>query len=233
MSPSLAPAEDAPMLCCGLCRMKVYHRNIFRNLFRRAQNSPLKNGSESPEFAVSSQQQEAKRHLGPPGQESSWSPSLSVTPSSRCTYHWTSRKGSVLSFGDVDSREVHRMMKYINRSKVHLSYPLSRNPCRGGRNINSQVLHHGQKNCSQPPISHIVASFQRSVAAWCGLLPSCHYAENICRYAVQFWSVFYLFLSWYIYIHPPNPNRYCSSKLYLFLLNSLINDIISAKSQIH
>ena len=106
------------MLCCGLCRMKVYHRNIFRNLFRRAQNSPLKNGSESPEFAVSSQQQEAKRHLGPPGQESSWSPSLSVTPSSRCTYHWTSRKGSVLSFGDVDSREVHRMMKYINRSKV-------------------------------------------------------------------------------------------------------------------
>ena len=127
MSPSLGPAEDAPMLCCGLCRMKVYHRNIFRNLFRRAHNSPLKNGSESPEFAVSSQLQaadpEAKRHLGPPGQESSWSPtpSLSVTPSSRCTYHWTSRKGSVLSFGDVDSREVHRMMKYINRSKVHLS----------------------------------------------------------------------------------------------------------------
>ena len=127
MSPSLGPAEDAPMLCCGLCRMKVYHRNIFRNLFRRAHNSPLKNGSDSPEFAVSSQLQaadtEAKHHLGPPGQESSWSPtpSLSVTPSSRCTYHWTSRKGSVLSFGDVDSREVHRMMKYINRSKVHLS----------------------------------------------------------------------------------------------------------------
>lgn len=224
------------MLCCGLCRMKVYHRNIFRNLFRRAQNSPLKNGSESPEFAVSSQQQEAKRHLGPPGQESSWSPSLSVTPSSRCTYHWTSRKGSVLSFGDVDSREVHRMMKYINRSKVQgtpILYLETHAIHKWWEKHKLASLTSWAKNCSQPPISHIVASFQRSVAAWCGLLPSCHYAENICRYAVQFWSVFYLFLSSDIYIHPPNPNRYCSSKLYLFLLNSLINDIISAKSQIH
>ena len=172
------------MLCCGLCRMKVYHRNIFRNLFRRAHNSPLKNGSDSPEFAVSSQLQaadpEAKRHLGPPGQESSWSPtpSLSVTPSSRCTYHWTSRKGSVLSFGDVDSREVHRMMKYINRSKVPILYLEIHAINKWCDKHKLASLTSLAKKCAQPPISHIVASFKRSVAAWCGLLPSCHYAEE-------------------------------------------------------
>ena len=49
----------------------------------------------------------------------SLSPHTERDSSSRCRCNSKpSRKGSVLSFSEVDTHEVHRMMKYINHSKV-------------------------------------------------------------------------------------------------------------------
>ena len=119
-SPSRRTSSDPgnPLLCCGICSIKMYKGNFFRNMFRRTHRAIRKHSIEVLEGTRVHQKTldiESKSHLSP-SIEFEHSPT-----SSRCRYRASSssgRKSSVISFGDVDTREVHKMMKYINRSKV-------------------------------------------------------------------------------------------------------------------
>ena len=126
-SPSPSSGDTGTVLCCGLCKIKMIKRNFFRGLrFRlsRPRASIRKSDHENAECSRAYHQRHGARdaletdlrdktYLG----VSPVSPSGSaVTTSGQCNVHC--RKSSVLSFGDVDTREVHRMMKFINRNKV-------------------------------------------------------------------------------------------------------------------
>ena len=109
------------LLCCGGCSNKMFKRNYFRILYRRALRVLRK--SETPSYSDSTPQphhrhhhqsleSEHKNYLSPNIDRDSQS-------SSKCRCRsGKSRKGSMLSFSEVDTVEVHRMMKYINHSKV-------------------------------------------------------------------------------------------------------------------
>ena len=125
VTPSSSPSrggsgDGSPLLCCGICSIKVYRGSFFRNMFRRTHRAIRKHSLEVLEGVNHHQKSkgldiESKSHLSP-SIEFEHSPT-----SSRCRYRASSsscRKSSVISFGDVDTREVHKMMKYINRSKV-------------------------------------------------------------------------------------------------------------------
>ena len=127
-SPSLR-SESGTLLCCGLCKIKMIKRNFFRGLFRLSRPQASVRKSDHEERAECSRAHHThaardaletdlrdKSYLG----VSPVSPSVSVTTSQRSQCNVHCRKSSVLSFGDVDTREVHRMMKFINRSKVML-----------------------------------------------------------------------------------------------------------------
>ena len=129
--PSLS-SDSGTLLCCGLCKIKMIKRNFFRGLFRglsRPQSSVRKTDHE--ERAECSRAYHRERGLETDLRDKSYlgvspvSPSVSVTTSQRSQCNVHCRKSSVLSFGDVDTREVHRMMKFINRSKVMLFAAIS------------------------------------------------------------------------------------------------------------
>lgn len=129
--PSLS-SDSGTLLCCGLCKIKMIKRNFFRGLFRglsRPQSSVRKTDHE--ERAECSRAYHRERGLETDLRDKSYlgvspvSPSMSVTTSQRSQCNVHCRKSSVLSFGDVDTREVHRMMKFINRSKVMLFAAIS------------------------------------------------------------------------------------------------------------
>ena len=127
-SPSLSSGDTGTVLCCGLCKIKMIKRNFFRGLrfrlSRPGRASIRKSDHENTECSRAYHRSHGgrdaletdlrdKSYLG----VSPVSPSGSVATSGRsCNVHC--RKSSVLSFGDVDTREVHRMMKFINRNKV-------------------------------------------------------------------------------------------------------------------
>ena len=130
-SPETQGSDSGTLLCCGLCKIKMIKRNFFRGLFRlsRPHASVRKSDHESAECSRAYHRHgesgvrdaletdlRDKSYLG----VSPVSPSVSVTTSGRSQCNVHCRKSSVLSFGDVDTREVHRMMKFINRSKVML-----------------------------------------------------------------------------------------------------------------
>ena len=133
--PSLS-SDSGTLLCCGLCKIKMIKRNFFRGLFRglsRPQSSVRKSDHEERAECSRAYHRERglrdaletdlrdKSYLG----VSPVSPSVSVTTSQRSQCNVHCRKSSVLSFGVVDTREVHRMMKFINRSKVMLFAAIS------------------------------------------------------------------------------------------------------------
>ena len=117
ITPVSTPSRSAPSLCCGLCNIKTYKRGFLRNFFRRTQRrhalrktSDQRKSSEGcPRAALQSLEIESL--------------SIEREGSSRMRYH--GRKGSVISFGDVDTKEVHRMMKFINKTKVKTRQLLS------------------------------------------------------------------------------------------------------------
>ena len=129
--PSLS-SDSGTLLCCGLCKIKMIKRNFFRGL-SRPQSSVRKSDHEERAECSRAYHRERglrdaletdlrdKSYLG----VSPVSPSVSVTTSQRSQCNVHCRKSSVLSFGDVDTREVHRMMKFINRSKVMLFAAIS------------------------------------------------------------------------------------------------------------
>ena len=159
MTPSPAGgSESGSLLCCGLCQIKMYKRNFFRGLFplqRRPQASLRKSEPERERGAESAECSRArhgvrealetnlrdKSYLG-------LSPSISLNPSQRSQCNVHCRKSSVLSFGDVDSREVHRMMKFINRSKVQSDGCVR-------SNMNSNITCSHEDFLSWPNILHL------------------------------------------------------------------------------
>ena len=134
--PSLS-SDSGTLLCCGLCKIKMIKRNFFRGLFRLSLSRP-QSSVRKTEHDHEEQQSSRAHHthglrdaLETDLRDRSYlgvspvSPSVSVTTSQRSQCNVHCRKSSVLSFGDVDTREVHRMMKFINRSKVMLFAAIS------------------------------------------------------------------------------------------------------------
>ena len=130
--PSLS-SDSGTLLCCGLCKIKMIKRNFFRGLFRLSRPQSAVRKTEHEERAGSSRayHRHGRDALETDLRDRSYlgvspvSPSVSVTTSQRSQCNVHCRKSSVLSFGDVDTREVHRMMKFINRSKVMLFAAIS------------------------------------------------------------------------------------------------------------